>query len=230
MRGIRHKLKPAAVQLRKKGLSIRKIERRLRISRSTLSGWFKTIILSQKQKEKLRNDWENALVRARGQAVLWHNAQKEKRLQDAKTKAIETIERINTSNRDIIELALAILYFGEGSKKNVETGLGSSDPLILRFFVNVLMEIYLLDIKQMRCELYLRADQNPEKTKRFWSRELRLPLGNFRQVNIDKRTAGSKTYDEYHGVCSIRCGNVAIQRKLVFLAKEFFQRITIKGS
>jgi hypothetical protein len=82
--------------------------------------------------------------------------------------------------------------------------------------------LYDLDIEKIRCELYLRYDQDPEDLKRHWAKELSLPLSNFKQVNIDKRTIGRETYDHYKGVCSLRCGNVAIQRRLVFLAEKYF--------
>lgn len=220
-----YKLKNEAVRLRKRGSSIRKIESRLKIPRSTLSCWFRNIELSAKQKEKLHNDWKNALIKARKKAVLWHNAQKEKRFQIAKKEAESVIKNINMSDFDILELALAILYFGEGSKKNIETALGNSDPLVLKFFILILRNIYHLSNEKIRCELYLRADQNPEKIKRYWAKALKLPLNNFKQINIDKRTAGSKTYSNYKGVCNVRCGNVAIKRKLIYLAKMFFDRV-----
>jgi hypothetical protein len=54
------------------------------------------------------------------------------------------------------------------------------------------------------------------------SKELSLPITCFGQVNIDKRTVGKETYPHYKGVCGIRCGNVAIRRRLVFLAEKYF--------
>ena len=218
------RLKATATSLRKRGFSIRDIEHRLGIARSTLSGWFKTIKLTGGQKEKIMRDWKKALSKARGRAVLWHNAQKEKRLLVAEAEALKTFQGIDIKNKDILELALAILYLGEGSKKNTETALGSSDPLMMKFFLAVLLNIYKLDVQTIRCELGLRADQDPLKMKRFWSKVLQLPLSNFRQVNVDKRTIGSRTYPSYKGVCQIRCGNVAIQRKLVYLANLFCKK------
>jgi len=112
-----YELKGNAIRLRKKGFSIVKIERQLGIPRSTLSGWFKDIKLSQKQKEKLLNNKYRALANARKKAVLWQNLQKKKRLQEAKKTAQKTLKNINISNPDILELALAFLYLGEGLKK-----------------------------------------------------------------------------------------------------------------
>lgn len=225
MRSKWYKLKDKAIQLRKRGLSLRKIESRLRIPRSTLSYWFKNIELSTKQREKLHNDWKNALIKARKKAVLWHNAQKEKRLQIAKKEAEDVFKNIDISDSGVIELALAALYFGEGSKKHIETAMGNSDPLILKFFITTLRNVYHLSDDKIKCALYLRADQNPEKIKRFWAKELGLPLNNFKHTSIDKRTMGSKTFPGYKGVCNVRCGNVAIKRKLIYLAEIFFEKI-----
>ena len=225
MRSKWYRLKPTATRYRRRGYSIRKIEQLLGIPRSTLSGWFRNIVLSKRQQRKLLKKWEDGLKRARAKAGERNHAKKEKRIREGEAQAFTTLQQIDTLKKEHAELALALLYLGEGSKKNTETALGSSDPLILKFFVAILRHIYQVNIEKMRCELYIRADQHPDEIKHFWAEELELPLENFRQVNIDKRTAGSKTYPTYKGVCNIRCGNVAIQRKLLPLAKLFCKRI-----
>ncbi|MBI2514913.1 hypothetical protein HYV91_01855 [Candidatus Wolfebacteria bacterium] len=216
--------KDEAIRLRKKGFSIGNVEKCLGIPRSTLSGWFKDVKLSEKQKHKLWLNWKNGLTKARKKAVLWHNQQKQNRLNEAREASLGVLRRINLKDKDILDLALAMLYLGEGAKKNAETAMGSSDPLILRFFIAALRKIYNFDISKMRCELYLRADQNPDVIKRFWSSELNLPIRNFKQVSIDKRTIGIKTYPGYKGVCNIRCSNVAIKRKLLYLSELFIKK------
>lgn len=221
-----YELKERAVKLRKKGNSIGSIERALGIPRSTLSGWFKDVKITKKQKEILFKKQKAALKEARKKAVIWHNKQKEQRLKEAEKAARKTLKNINIKSVEYLELAMAFLYLGEGSKKNTETAIGSSDPDILNFFLAGLKKVYNMDIRSIRCELYLRADQDPEKIKRYWSRVLYIPLDNFKQVNIDKRTKGTVTYSYYKGVCNLRCGNVAIQRRLVFLAKLFYKKIS----
>ncbi|MFH1820573.1 MAG: hypothetical protein ABH805_01540 [Candidatus Nealsonbacteria bacterium] len=222
-----YEYKAEVIKLRKGGFSMNMIEHRYGVPRSTQSGWFKNVKLAPVQKKKLLQNSKIALVEARKKAIFWHNDQKQKRLQKAKMGALETLRNIKTCDRNIIELALAILYLGEGSKKNSETAIGSSNPLILKFFLASLKKVYDLDIKNLniRCELSLRADQNPEKMKQFWARELKLPLRYFKQIKIDKRTMGSKTYHYYKGVCNIRYGPVAIQRKLVYLSDLFCKKI-----
>jgi len=225
MESKRYESKLKAVKMRQQGFSIVKIEKKLGIARSTLSGWLKEITLTPKQKNNLINARKLGLKKARTEAVRWHNAQKNKRLREAKHGAAETLSKIDADDINIIELALAFLYLGEGAKKSPQTALGSSDPNILKFFLSAIKKIYGLDIKKLRYELYLRADQKPDEIKNFWSKTLKVPPENFRWINVDKRTKGIKTYSGYKGVCSVQCGHVAIQRKLINLADLFSQKI-----
>lgn len=218
-------LKPKAIRLRCKGASIRKVEKLLKIPRSTLSGWFKDVKLSKQQKIKLKNNWINALDKARTKAVIWHNLQKEARLNHADKQASDVLSLINLNDKSILELALALLYIGEGFKTSSGTGMGNSDPLILKFFIKALRKCYDFDISKISCELHLRADQNADTIRKYWSKQLNLPLTSFRSISIDKRTIGSSTYPTYYGVCVIRCGNIAIQRRLIFLAQKFCKKI-----
>jgi len=217
--------KEAATRLRRRGLSIGHIENKLGISRSTLSGWFRDIKLTQQQQEKLLERWRGGLVKARVKASQWHKKQKELRLIKAKEDANQILNNLNLRDKNIAELALAMLYMGEGIKSNDETGMGNSDPLILKTFLRILKNNYDIDIKKIRCELYLRADQNENEVKEFWANELKLPMENFKYVHFDKRTEGTKTFSNYKGVCLIRCANVAIQRKLLNISKGFCELI-----
>lgn len=229
MRSRWYELKDSAVSLRKRGYSIRRIEGRLGIPRSTLSEWFRDIKLKPKHKERLLQNWKQALVKARQKSILWHNAQKQGRILQAKSEAEQTLKRIRTTDLGILELALSILYLGEGSKKNCETAIGNSDPLILKFFLLSIKNLYGLDPEKFRYELYLRADQDPQAMRRFWAKELKISLKRFKQINVDQRTSGSKTYPHYKGVCSIRCGTVAIQRKLMYLSRLYCEQIVEKN-
>jgi hypothetical protein len=165
------------------------------------------------------------LVKAREKAVIWHNKQEENRLRLAEAEADKTLEQINLPHGSVSELALAMLYLGEGFKKSLDTGIGNSDPTILRFFVAMLLNFYRVEKNKITCQLHLRADQDPNMIKKYWSEKLGLPLAAFQAVSQDKRTKGRPTYPDYKGVCIVRCGHVAIQRKLVYLSKKFCERI-----
>ncbi|MDO8591989.1 MAG: hypothetical protein Q7R60_03680 [bacterium] len=215
--------KEQAISLREEGLSIREIEKLLSIPRSTLSGWFKHIKLSEEQKLKLSHSSELNLIKARYKANQWHRDQKAQRIKKAQDEALEVFNKIKL-DENVIELALAMLYLGEGAKNNV-TAIGNSDPLILNFFITVLVKQYGMSPTKIRCELHLRMDQNAEEMKKYWSKELKLPISNFRSVLFDKRTAGRATYPNYKGVCLVYAGNIAIQRKLISIYNLFCREV-----
>lgn len=222
-------LRPEAIELRRKGGSIREVEKLLKIPRSTLSGWFRNIELTEKQKNKLKKNWLKGLNKARVRAVMWHNQQKQTRLKYAENQALSLLSAIDLENKAVLELALAMLYLGEGLKTKSGTGMGSSDPLILKFFIHSLVKNYNVSINKVKCSLHLRADQDPESLKKYWSRELNIPLENFTSASIDQRTKGRSTYSTYYGVCVVNCGNIALQRKLVYLSRNFCEKIISKN-
>ncbi len=212
-------LKNNAIKLRKKGLSIGFIERKLNIPRSTLSGWFKEIILTDQQKNRLKERAKFALMRSRQKAIKWHKKQKEANIAKAESQADLVLEKIDLNNKETIELALSFLYLGEGAKKST-TSLGSSDPKIITFFISCIEKLYGLSRKSAKCELHLRYDQDEKETIKFWSAELGIPERNF-IYSKDIRTINSTTRPDYRGVCAIRIGGIAIQRRLMFLSRKF---------
>lgn len=209
-----------AISLRKSGCSIGEVERRLGIPRSTLSGWFRDILLTKIQVEKLEKRSREGLVLARTKASDWHRAKKAERIAAAEHGSKQLVKRVSRSD-DALEVALAFLYLGEGAKTGSRTALGSSDVRIARFFVKSVQRLYGVPTDRFRCNLHLRSDQDSNEMKRFWSRALDLPLNNFGTSSIDKRTAGRATYHHYKGVCLINCSRVDIQRRLLYIASGF---------
>lgn len=218
-----YELKETAIVLRQSGMSMTVIERKLGIPRSTLSGWFKDVILTDEQRLSLMKNRQDGWAKARVRAVESHRAQKAIRLLNAKHEALKTLEKIELSEATL-DLAFAMLYLGEGAKKNI-TSIASSDPMILRFVLTVLRRNYSIEPDMVRCDLHLRMDQDKETLKRYWSDQLGIPIERFTYVAYDKRSLGNPTYDHYKGVCVINCSNIAIQRKLIYLYNLFCEKV-----
>lgn len=230
MRGVKWiKEREEAIKLRKQGFSIVEIEKKLGINRSTLSGWLKDVKLASKQKVRLMKHWRQGLWIARKKAIKWHNAEKAKRLNSARLQAEDVLKKIDIKNKDILDFGLAMLYLGEGFKTRERTGMGNSDPLILKAFLFILRNNYNMPDEKLYCSLHLRADQNGTAMKKYWSKELQIPINKFKHVHFDKRTIGSKTFPNYHGVCSIQCSPVAIQRKLLNISRYFCERLLVRA-
>lgn len=220
--------KTSAIILRKKGQSISAIERELGISRSTLSGWFKHIILTDKQLFRLRERRLEGLVKAREKAALYHNLKKQERLKSAHASADLSLMNLDLENKDILKLALSMFFVGEGFKAAIETSLGNSDPDSVKAFIGLIDSIYGFDKRKLRIYLHLRADQNAGVELRFWSSKLEIEPKYFKMAPVDKRTLGKPTYENYHGVCVVRYYDVSIKRELLALARKFFGKINDK--
>lgn len=52
---------------------------------------------------------------------MWHNDEK-KRLQNAELESLVLLRELDTKNLAITELALALLYLGEGTKQKMKRG------------------------------------------------------------------------------------------------------------
>lgn len=215
--------KETAIELRKTGMSMTVIERKLGIPRSTLSGWFRAVPLSNEQRARLMKNKQAGWAKARIRAVESHRTIKVMRLLEAKQAAAEALEQIELTPH-VLDLAFAMIYFGQAAKRDA-TSIASSDPKILNFVLTVLGMNYGISRSMVRCDLHLRMDQDPNLIKQYWSKQLRVPIEQFKYVAFDKRTAGRPTYEHYKGVCVIICGNIAIQRKLMYLYNLFCEKV-----
>ncbi|OGD63624.1 hypothetical protein A3F39_04155 [Candidatus Berkelbacteria bacterium RIFCSPHIGHO2_12_FULL_50_11] len=223
-------LKDLALKMRKEGVPLGRIGIELGIPKSTLSYWFIGIQLTDKQRTAIKANWLKAINESRGNAIRWHNRQKAGRIEVARLEAEAVMSRLNLTDASTLELALAILYLGEGSKKSSDTSLGSSDPTILKFFVYCMKKLYGVSPTQARFYLHLRADQKIGQTREYWAETLKVPIENFKSTSLDKRTSGKPTYLDYKGVCVVSYGRVAIQRRLVWISRLFCEKIaTMRG-
>ena len=202
-------LRESAIALRQSGQSLKSINKTIGVPLSTLSSWLKDIPLTSQQLQILQEQRAAALQVARLKAAEWHRGQKALRLLAAKRAAEKTLAELEPTNA-VLDLALAMLYFGEGTKTDQQTTIASSDAKLLRFVVAVLERNYGISRSRIRCDLHLRLDQDPYKLKKYWSRQLNIPVERFKHVSFDKRSANKATYPRYKGVCVIGCGNVAI--------------------
>lgn len=205
--------KEDVINLRKKGVSMTVIEREFGIPRSTLSGWLKNVPLTEAQRTKLMKNKHDGWKKARENAVISKNIAKAKRLNHAKKQALDTFSSLPKESLAVLELALAMLYLGEGAK-NHSTSLGNSDANILRFFLSSLEKLYELDRNNFRYDLHLRHDQDENLMRNYWAESLHVSPEKINYIVKDERTIGRPTRDDYKGVCLVNVRDISIQRRL----------------
>ena len=178
--------------MRKSGMSYSQIKDKLNVSKSTLSGWLHNMPLSEKRIRELRADNPVRIERYRNTM----RAKKDTRLEGVYKKISKDI---NTFSRRDLFLAGLFLYWGEGTKvqKNAVT-LTNTNPAMLKLFIKWLE---LLDIKRkyLKIKLHLYSDMNIKRSLDFWSKELNIPISQFRKPYIKKTQLKSITYKNGFG-------------------------------
>ncbi len=225
MRGVKNlSLIKNVVALRKKGLSYDEIILKTGVSRSNLSSWFSGLVLPKNILKKLSDKKSRHLIDARKKALSTLKNIRDKQQKNVEIQVEETLSEINF-DKNIKETLLVMLYLGEGFKAKSCIGLGNSNPNIMLLFVGLLRSIYKIEEEKFRIFLHLRYDQDDLLEKKYWSKLLFIPLNKFGKTQFDKRTQGSKTWKDYHGVCSVYYYDAKIGKRLTIFQKSIINRV-----
>ncbi len=114
-------------------------------------------------------------------------------------------------------IAGLFLYWGEGSKTaRTLVSVSNTDPSVLRFFIDWLS---ILGVKKekINVKLHLYKDMDEEKEKKFWARELGVPLKIFSRSYIKDSKMSGLTYKNGfgHGTCAVRVYNSDLERYIM---------------
>lgn len=215
--------KEAAIKLRRKGKSIRDIEKVLSIRRSTLSGWLYNVELTNEQKTQLHQKWLAALAKARLKAVEINRNAKTERIIKIKQGVEEFMSEIEI-NKTWGELIFSMFYLAEGTKKESSIVIANSSPEVLKSFLNLFRYLYKPDESKLRCCLHLRKDQSDKQSKNYWSEILNISKSQFYKTQFDKRTIKS-TFKNYKGVCVLIYLDMNLQRRILYIGEALLQKI-----
>ena len=138
------KIKKAVLGLRSRGKTFMEISKKLdiKIPKSTLSAWCKNIILPNWYKKKIKRLNEKNLIKAQQLALISNKLKYENILK--KAELINQKIGNKLKSKDILKAFLSILYLGEGAKWKSHHGLmlGSSDPIIIKLYIQLLKLCY----------------------------------------------------------------------------------------
>ena len=203
--------------LRKNGLTYSEINAHLGVSihKSTYSYICRGVALSTSQRASIQAEQLRQLGERRKVAVLQNKRLFNQKISSYRLKHHDMATFMSNLNAKL--LALAMLYWGEGSKWKSHRGpqLGSSNPDIIRLYIALLHDCYGVTIERIKCRVQHRADQDSQGLIAYWSTVTGIKPGNFYPCYIDKRTLGQVTRKEnYRGVCVITCAGTHIQLEL----------------
>jgi transcriptional regulator with XRE-family HTH domain len=207
-----------------KGLSYKEISIITGVSKSTLSGWLKEIPLSPIQQSTLREKMEANRESFTARAWLVNRLRYSKVREEADQAGVRVFNEL-PQDRSVDELALAMLYLGEGSKSYGRVQIASTQPPILRYFLKMLIQLYKIDEARLTFRLNLvRAAKELEKDYiEWWKTELKYSPARFIKTQFDSRSQSNSLSENYRGVCTLTYYDTFLQRKLISLASIFIQ-------
>lgn len=196
-----------AERLRKKGLSIKEIAKRLEVSKGTVSVWCSGIVLSCEQQEVLNRKMSEGSSRGRILGSRTNHDKKVKIVSDFIKEGERYLK--NFSSREKI-LIISMLYWGEGSKKDSRFSFSNSDPLMIKIMADLLVNDMGIVKSRLAPRLFINSIHKPriDKVLKFWSNLLELPVSQFGNpvfINRNPKKIYSN-YDDYYGVLALKVG------------------------
>lgn len=207
--------KEKAVNLRKRGYSIKEVAKTMDISQSTSSHWLRDIKLNKKARERLK---KRRLI-GQYKAHLTQKIKRQEKTEKFKDKAAETLSgiRFNTS---IIKLLCSILFWTEGAKSTSHITFVNSDPNMVATFTKLLRLSFEVDEKKFRALVHIHEYHNDKEIKKFWSKISGIPLSQFNKSYQKPHTQKRKRKD-YKGCLVVRYYDYRIALELNMIYNVF---------
>ncbi len=211
-----------AIELRKQGWSLNELSKELKVSKSSVSLWVNSLVLSEEANHILRKKFTNGQIAAQ-EAHRKITKVKEGVADEFSKKLLSTFkpEKVN------LLLLCSMIYLCEGNKAiRYATSFTNSDPLLLATFLKLFRASFSLDEGKFRACIHLHPYHNKAKQLEFWSRKLSIPKSQFIKPFI-KKTKGVFRKEGYEGCVCVRYGDVAIARIIRSVARQFMENMLV---
>ncbi len=201
----KRELKSRAIEMRLQGMSYSQIKEVVGVSKSTLSNWLKDMPLSTERIHELRDTSSQRIERCR-------ETKRQKRIVRREGVYKEVVQDIDQLNDREVLLSGLFLYWGEGAKTTPGTvSISNTDPAVARCFIKWLM-LFDVDLSKIKVYLHLYSDMDIDAETKWWSRELEIPLTQFRKSYVKESKRADIKYGQKftHGTCNVVCYNVTL--------------------
>ena len=142
------------------------------------------------------------------------------------------ITKANMSKLNLREIG-PLLYWCEGTK-SIRQGKGSphqiefvsSDPLLIKIFLNFLRNELNLEEKRLRGRLQIHEDNNEEKVRNYWSKITGIPPSQFQKPIVKKNTKHRFYYNRLkYGTFIVRYTSTEKYKKLIEMINELKENL-----
>ncbi len=198
-----------AKEMRRNGNTLSKIACDLQIAKSTAHLWCQNIQLSQEQKISIRK--QNLGYKL---GALANKVKRQKEIAVIKQQSLVEIEPLDKNNLVRLKDIGTMLYWAEGTKKNV-VDITNSDPEIIKIGMLWFRKVCGVEDNKFRASVFYHSGQNEIAIKKYWSDISGIPLGQFTKSMFKKEGTGHRKNILYHGTCKIRVNNKNLLHRIL---------------
>jgi transcriptional regulator with XRE-family HTH domain len=199
-----------ARKLRSEGLSVREIERRLGVARSSVSVWVRDVPLTETQLEYLAHAPRPATTT------------RHRRLREQ----CQAQGRALANRGEPLHAIGCMLFWAEGAKEINKVHLTNSDPELLRLFTRFLRHYFDVPNERIRilCNLFTDHLADQWAVEQFWLDVLELPRSSLWRsvVNAYSRSSQRTRCGKLpYGTCRVTVHDVRIAQHLYGAIQEY---------
>ena len=173
--------KNQSIELRRKGLSIKKIASRLNVSKSSVSLWVRDVSITKSQRSKL-DKYPHTIV-----------AVEKRRLSRLKNESIKRESVIISAQKEIGTIALrelwlmgVMLYWAEGGKTQRTVRFSNGDPEMIKIMMKFFRIICKVPEAKFRGYIHIHDHLDHKKAKLYWSSISGIPTDQFFKTYLVK--------------------------------------------
>jgi hypothetical protein len=203
-----------ARKLRRTGLSMREIERRLGVSRSSVSLWVREIELTDHQRAEMQGRGESRRSRAR--RVYYQ----------ARRRTFQDEGRALARSGQPLHIAGCMLFWAEGSRLRTSAQLTNSDPALIAFFMRFLRQYFALPSEAIRvaCNLFADHEERQREIEDFWLQTVDLPRSCLTKTIVNNYSRASRRTRKNklpYGTCRLTVHNTRVVQHLYGAIQEY---------
>lgn len=214
-----------AFKLRLGGKSYREIGEVLGVPKSTLSGWFSNLVLS----EHIRNKVESRGRKKAIEALIKRNKNQTHlaiaRMREIRQNAMQSIKGISP---DELMILGSSLYWAEGYKRPIVrngrevthhvVSLTNSDPYLVKIFLKFLSEFCEVPETKIKASIRIFQHQNEYELLRYWQKETKILPDNFRKTyyGVSKSSMGKRPFNRLpYGTIQVTVANTRLFHRIM---------------
>jgi hypothetical protein len=136
------------------------------------------------------------------------------------------IVRNDLSHEDeLLKVAGAMLYSGEGSKRGGSVALSNSNPEIIKVFMHFLRHVCGVAEDRIHATIHLYEDHNPDELLTFWSQIVQIPETQFYKPYLHARKGGTYRDRSLYGTISIQYSDKKLHTLILMWIDEYYKTI-----